>query len=156
MNNCSFFGEINLFKLKNKKINFLYLFCKTNGFLIFLGPFRILEYWEYCASRISRISRMCQSMVVPIQLPCWRWPTHLCIHLVDLAWFVSYSPWHTYYVMQQHCNNDNWFDATSPTHGTNSTIELDERSATLMLWYHVKNGDSYRVEMCERGEIQNS
>ena len=66
MNNCSFFGEINLFKLKNKKINFLYLFCKTNGFLIFLGPFRILEYWEYCASRISRISRMCQSMAVYI------------------------------------------------------------------------------------------
>ena len=51
MNDCSFLNELN---------NFLYLFCKTNGFIIFLGPFHILEYCKYHAWRISR---MCQSMV---------------------------------------------------------------------------------------------
>ena len=44
-----------------KLINFYYvnLFSKMNGFIIFLGPFLILEYCEYHAGPITR---MCQSM----------------------------------------------------------------------------------------------
>ena len=39
-----------------------YLLKKTNGSVIFLGSFCILEYYEYYGCRIPHISRMGQSM----------------------------------------------------------------------------------------------
>mgnify|MGYP000061187175 CR=1 FL=1 len=42
----------------------VYMYMQMNGFIIFLGPFPILEYHEYYGCRIPRISRMGQSMPI--------------------------------------------------------------------------------------------
>ena len=76
-------------------------------------------------------------VVVTIQLPRWKCPTHLCIHLSDLPWFMC-SSWREPLVMQ-HYNDDSWFETTSLTAHRVSMVELCEGSLTLMLWYHLKN-----------------
>ena len=43
---------------------YVYMYMYTNGFIIFLGSFSIIEYHEYYRCRIPRISHMGQIMIM--------------------------------------------------------------------------------------------